>query len=407
MTAVLCTRVVLELFGVVALFRMRRVCRAFRTWCTAKLASMPRLVAVGGRVTDCTIKSPRPKRTAGVEVLDLSTLRWSKGSVPCLPAPRGSHSACGGNGRIVVVGGLIGAVGAGADAVSTAVHWRRGSASWSVLPSLNKARNGAAAVALRDGRTMVIGGWDPREERPQKSVETLAADGKLWTVMQPMASDREGPAAAALPDGKVLVAGGRAPSADGDAAVKTAELWEPTTGEWTAAPPMAHSRCFAGCCVLPSGKVAVVGGKGSDGERRSDGEIFDPEARQWQPLPPMAYTRGVPDAVAVAGGLLALGSTEDSAPNELFDEESNRWFALPHPMVEPRKGSARVVPMPAQALAPPPAAPPAAGAAGIAGGAARAAAAAASGAVGCAAGSGLEKADKPKCRSGAASPRPA
>ena len=74
-------------------------------------------------------------------MLDLSTLRWSKGSVPCLPAPRGSHSACGGNGRIVVVGGLVGAVGAGADAVSTAVHWRRGSASWYGLPFFMEAKD--------------------------------------------------------------------------------------------------------------------------------------------------------------------------------------------------------------------------------------------------------------------------
>ena len=42
--------------------------------------------------------------TAGVEVLDLSTLRWSSGLVPNLPEPRSDHAVCGfSNGRVVVL----------------------------------------------------------------------------------------------------------------------------------------------------------------------------------------------------------------------------------------------------------------------------------------------------------------
>ena len=36
-------------------------------------------------------------------------------------------------------------------------------------------------------------------------------------------------------------------------------------------------------------------------------------------------------AAAVAGGLVAVGSSED-APDELFDEGTGRWFELPHAM---------------------------------------------------------------------------
>ena len=90
---------VLRAFSVVELWRLRRVCRAFHRWGTAALAALPRVVAIGGRDAD-------GERTAGVEVLDLSTHRWSSGVVPALPEPRDWHASCAfGNGRVMVAGG--------------------------------------------------------------------------------------------------------------------------------------------------------------------------------------------------------------------------------------------------------------------------------------------------------------
>ena len=90
---------VLRAFSVVELWRLRRVCRAFHRWGTAALAALPRVVVVGGADADAN-------DLASVEVLDLSTLRWSSGVVPALPEPRSRHSACAfGDGRVVVAGG--------------------------------------------------------------------------------------------------------------------------------------------------------------------------------------------------------------------------------------------------------------------------------------------------------------
>ena len=96
--------------------------------------------------------------------------------------------------------------------------------------------------------------------------------------------------------------------------------------------------------------MAVVGGCGTNGQPRRDGEAFDPVARTWQPLPPMARPRDGHGVVVVPGGLLAVGGNLD-APDELFDEASGRWFALPHPMAQPRRTCA-VVSLPPAALAP-------------------------------------------------------
>eukprot|EP01045_Picozoa_sp_COSAG04_P044126 COSAG04_NODE_14812_length_554_cov_1.061538_1_plen_64_part_01 len=47
--------------------------------------------------------------------------------------------------------------------------------------------------------------------------------------------------------------------------------------------------------------------------------------------------------------MLAVGGSR-TAPDELFDEASGRWFELPHPMAEPW-WQACVVSLPAAALA--------------------------------------------------------
>ena len=336
---------VLRAFSVVELWRLRRVCRAFHRWGTAALAALPRVVAVGGQNGEFTGGATGYADTAGVEVLDLSTHRWSSGAVPALPEGRGRQATCSfGDGRRVVVAG-------GGRFARTALQWAPGTPAWAALPDMAETRNGAAAVRLPDGRVVVIGGYCGRY---LASGEALAADGSGWSALTPMGKARTSPTAAVLPCGKVLVAGGF----DGNLALKVAELWDPATGVWSDLPPMAEGRGAAGCCVLRSGQVAVVGGyDNNDGYAHlRTGEVFDPEAQTWQPLPPMAHERQLLGVVAVAGGLLAVGGNED-VPNELFDEETGRWFELPHPMADPRY-STSLVSLPAAALAPPPAAGP-------------------------------------------------
>eukprot|EP01045_Picozoa_sp_COSAG04_P025407 COSAG04_NODE_3330_length_2923_cov_5.249646_3_plen_205_part_01 len=176
---------VFRCFSVVELWRLRRVCRAFHRWGTAALAALPRVVAVGGSDVD-------EQATAGVEVLDLSTLRWSSGVVPALPDPRAWHAVCS-FGRTVVAGGY------NRDAADpmrhlkkTALQWVRGAQAWTPLPELAEGRFGAAAVALPDGRAMVIGGVG---HQFLASVEVLAADGSGWSALAPMGTRRFGPAA--------------------------------------------------------------------------------------------------------------------------------------------------------------------------------------------------------------------
>ena len=231
------------------------------------------------------------------------------------------------------------------------LQWARGTPSWMPLPDMAEPRHNAVAVALSDGRTLVLGGHSPYAgngwpEEVLASGEMLAAAGSSWcSTPTPMSTARFGHVASMLPCGRLLVAGGC--SADG-ATLKMAELWDPLTGAWSDLPPLRHARTRAACCTLPSGRVAVVGGHvggtSTWGFDQKGGEVFDPQMWMWQPLPDMAHARSGHAVVAVAGGLLAVGGcgrrgrSRDGSlpPDELFDEASGRWFKLPHLMVQPR-----------------------------------------------------------------------
>eukprot|EP01045_Picozoa_sp_COSAG04_P007867 COSAG04_NODE_421_length_14620_cov_14.314648_6_plen_506_part_00 len=351
---------VLRWLSVLELWLLRRVCRAGRSWATAQLASLPRVVSVGGEHLE-----GRTLRT--VEVLDLSTMRWDRERVPHLPAPRQSHSLCSfADGRVVLAGAGNGTEEEETDETSrTAQQWMPRSSSWTPLPDMAEARRGSTSVGLPDGRTMVIGGWGPLPpgewgEQALKSVEVLAADGSGWSALSPMRTRRANAAAALLPCGKVLVAGGHEAYPTRH---KSAELWNPATGKWSALPPMSDEYFRAASCVLPSGRVAVFDDGGG-------GEAFDLETRTWEKLPSMKCCHWCELGVAaVPGGALVVGSgpvhSGDSGnPDELYDEATGRWFVLPHPDdFEPETTGwcheppfkTRLVFVPAAALAPAPA----------------------------------------------------
>jgi hypothetical protein len=349
-----------EVWGVVGLWRLRSVCRAFCGWAQAELSSLPRVVAVGGLVIDRSVAPTKNVATSSVESLVLATMRWSAaGCMPSLLDPRCFHSvSCGSDGRVVVCGGRAGLFLNAGD--RTAFQWLPGTNVWSTLPDLPAGRLGAVSVRLPDGRTMLIGGWSSDEGQALASVVVLAADGSGWAELPRVTEVRAYSAAAVLPDGKVLVAGG---TLGADIALNTAELWDPATQKWTALPPMVHKRTEAVACLLPSGRVAVLGGC-ADGVGRKDGEVFDPVKCEWEPLgAEMAHVLVDVATVPVAGGLVVVGLAQDDVSvtggvlavggttrPELYDEECRRWFRLPHAMVEPRSGGGLAVSVPASAL---------------------------------------------------------
>ena len=121
--------VILGSLSVLSLWQARGVSRAFRRWSSQQLASLPRVVSVGGTVADCSVVPPVKRATASVEALDLSTMRWSgAGCMPTLPDPRAFHKmSLAADGSVLVCTGYNhGAADPMLHLIETAVRWSSG-----------------------------------------------------------------------------------------------------------------------------------------------------------------------------------------------------------------------------------------------------------------------------------------
>ena len=394
--------------SVAGLWRLRRVARDWLVWATATLARMPRPVAIAGTEQIPGVDNwgvAKRIATATIEVLDLSTMRWSvpDGAPPPLPDPRSSHFSCvlgeggetdsGSALRVVVVGGInFGADEPKPELKQTGVEWEVGSAEWRPISPLPMEYVGASSGLGISAGLFLFGGdadfdddfdgnhvmimtlesttpptvtWSDTREAPS---HLLGARPGL--NMKPMNEERDMAAAAMLPDGRIFVAGGMGYQngfGGGQTDFKrTAEVFDPATGAWTSVPEMAQKRAGAAACLLESGDVMVVGGFSDSHTRRCDAELFDPVTMTWRSenISHMNYVRGAPGCVAVPGGAIVVGGLveeeggegiqqqyqQTNATNELYDEESGRWLKLPHAMAKPRVTS-RLITLPAAVFA--------------------------------------------------------
>jgi N-acetylneuraminic acid mutarotase len=95
-----------------------------------------------------------------------------------------------------------------------------------------------------------------------------------WTFTGPMDGIRYLHTATLLPDGNVLVAGGGGPNGPGghSGPSDSAELYDPSTGSWTAAASMIAGGGGHTATLLLDGNVLVIGGSNS-------AELYDPGSR--------------------------------------------------------------------------------------------------------------------------------
>ena len=150
-----------------------------------------------------------------------------------------------------------------------------GTGAWSsVAVRTDGYRSYGSAVMYAPGKILVMGGG---AQPPKKTAEVidLNAASPSWRAVDSMQYARRQHNATLLPDGTVLVTGGTSAPGFNDASgrVDAAELWDPTTEQWTTLasssgiPRVYHSTAL----LLPDGRVFSTGGN-----NYPEIEIFSP-----------------------------------------------------------------------------------------------------------------------------------
>lgn len=211
------------------------------------------------------------------EVYDPQAGEWS--AVGDLIASRFDHTATVlGDGRVLLAGGLT----LGEDAVhptESAELYDPSAESFSRSSSMQSSRADHAAVALADGRVLVVGG--DRGNRTTGAAEIFDFDRGAWSGAASLERARRGHAASLLGDGSVLVSGGESVQDGTRTSLADAERYAVDDDSWTQAGEMECPRSRHGQALLADGSVLAVGGDAAfPGEppiARSCAEVYDPE----------------------------------------------------------------------------------------------------------------------------------
>lgn len=268
------------------------------------------LVAVATIATGCfggasSPTSPSPSATAAptgggtVSSPPTATPSQSYGSSAALGAwvTAGAIPLEAGIRLVPMKGGAFALTSGWTDEPNRAAFWDATTSTWREVTGLNKGRSAFALAPLTDGRVLVAGGEND-VRAAYSSAYAFDPTSAAWTKVGLLGTARFEPAAAVLRDGRVLVAGGRysageaerllmaAPTrtagvvpgtptrfADVDVppygiALATAELFDPTTGTWSATGNLRRAVSGAVATTLADGRVLVVGA--------SSCEIYDP-----------------------------------------------------------------------------------------------------------------------------------
>ncbi|MEW6129429.1 MAG: kelch repeat-containing protein [Acidobacteriota bacterium] len=212
------------------------------------------------------------------------------------------------------------------------------------------ARFNHSATLLNDGRVLIAGGRE-KQGTILSSAEIYDPATGEFTATGAMKTPRVGQTATLLPDGKVLIAGG----SDSEffyGALSSAELYDPTTGQFSTTGDMHAKRLAHKATLLQNGKVLITGGQGEDLPNHDTTEIYDPMTGVFTLAAKMHEKRADHTATLLADGRVLVTGGSDarhatiqvSDTAEIYDPVNNQFTAAGKMSVVRFKHSAELLP---------------------------------------------------------------
>lgn len=127
--------------------------------------------------------------------------------------------------------------------------------------TMSQPRTNTTATLLDDGRVLVTGGRTGSTMATTATAEVFDPADDSFTPTGDMLGERARHVAVLLDDGRVWVAGGVAGDDGVYAAIDAAEIWDPSSGTFSAAPPLPSARDLFTATELDDGRVLVIGGR--------------------------------------------------------------------------------------------------------------------------------------------------
>ncbi len=201
---------------------------------------------------------------------------------------------------------------------------------------MHDARMDATATLLRDGKVLIAGGGDVQTasfDEVVSSAELYDPSTGQFTPTGSMRTARSHATATLLADGRVLIAGGYGclgksgctpgPVTAGTDPLASAELYDPATGKFSPTGSMSVGRADASAILLPDGRVLMLNG----GETRA--EMYDPATGKFTLDGSLLNFYDSATATLLPNGkVLVIGGTIGGPDAELYDTASAKSTSI-------------------------------------------------------------------------------